>query len=365
MLKYNIPSISESYKIPFVSEYKYKLDMGENLFPLHDSISNMVVSTNKTNINVYPVKDTNFDKLIEDIKKYNNIVTEEDVVMLTNGSDNALRLICLLFCTPDTKVLIPVPTYPNFETSLKTYNCKEIVNLEIDYKLSNDCIYGIISDELTKKYDLCYLVNPNMPIGYTLSNNNIETLVVSHPNTMFIIDEAYLEYCELETNSKLITKYNNIIIVRTFSKFFGIPAVRIGYLIASNKIIKLLDPYYNQKDITNVAINCAITSLANINHYKNNNIELQKVILYIHNFFNIILKCENKKIYDYVLRDGMYFMVICKNPEDLKTYFDNNKIAVRNKNLDIKGAIRITIPPYNICEIVMKLLYEYQNNIMP
>lgn len=53
---------------------------------------------------------------------------------------------------------------------------------------------------------MCYLVNPNMPIGYTLSNEHIETSLDTYPNTIFIVDEAYLEYSEYNTNANLILK---------------------------------------------------------------------------------------------------------------------------------------------------------------
>jgi histidinol-phosphate aminotransferase len=363
MFKYNIVPIETSYKIPYSPEYKYKLDIGENLFPVHPSINNVLqICYDNTNVNYYNNKDENFDRLICEIKRYNSIINDEETVIITNGSDNALRIICMLFCTPSSKILIPTPTYPNFEACLKTYRYKEIVNLDINYNLDNHTIYDVINEELKKQYDMCYLVNPNMPIGYTLSNEHIETFLTTYPNTVFIVDEAYLEYSEYKTNANLIMKYNNIIVVRTFSKFFGIPAVRIGYLMAPPKIIQLLDPYYNQKDVTKIAINCALSVFNYIDHYHNNMVEFNKVKVYIKDYFdNNIINSGNKQIFDYILRDGMYFTVMCNDPYELKDYFDKHGIIIRNKNADIKGAVRVTIPPMDICIEVMQLLYDYQH----
>jgi histidinol-phosphate aminotransferase len=92
---------------------------------------------------------------------------------------------------------------------------------------------------------------------------------------MFIIDEAYVNFCTsllengggINSNScsYLAEKYNNIAVVKTFSKFFSLAGLRLGYVVYKNA--RFLDPYSNQKDITGIAIAAGIACLKNIDYY--------------------------------------------------------------------------------------------------
>lgn len=361
MYKYNKNAENlNSYKIPSTKNFKYKLDMGEWNFPIHETVINEASNITNNELSLYNVYDEQFEELIKLIKLYNHLDIENPDynVIVTNGSDNSLRLILDLFATDKSKFLIPVPSYYHFECMLNTFKIKHLEKLYIDYKLDNNNIFILINNELSNNYDLCYLVNPNMPIGYTLSNENIELLLINNPNTIFVIDEAYIEFSECHSSAPLIKKYNNLIIVKTFSKFFSLASLRIGYLISNNKIIKLLDPYYNQKDVTKIAINCAYKSLQNISHYDKNKSEFLEIRSYIKNRLDKIIM-NNSKIFEYILRDGMYFTLLTHNPRQLHEYFEKNNIATRNKNDDIPGAIRITISRKEIMDEVFTILEKY------
>ena len=211
---------------------------------------------------------------------------------------------------------------------------------------------------LENKYDLCYLVNPTMPIGHILKREQISNILNQFPNTMFIVDEAYVEFTKNNSLSSLIEEYNNVVVVRTFSKFFGLASLRLGYLMTNEKIMKLLKPYYNYKDITKLSVGCALLSLKNYDHYDNN----KKIFFEIKDFIKINLQKlveNNKKFIDFIINEGMFFTLICDEPSELKKYFDLHSIAVRNKNCDIKGAVRFTIIDKQAMEEVFEILNKY------
>jgi histidinol-phosphate aminotransferase len=301
--------------------------------------------------------DDEFNDLLNEIKKYNGLTNNGDTVLLTNGSDNALRLILQLFATPDTTVLMPVPSYVHFEYVLNTFEVKSVTKPYIHYTLTNTEVNDLLLDELTKGYDVCYIVNPSMPIGHILTHDNIQNMLKIHSNTLFVIDEAYLEFSSSCSCANLIEEFNNLIVVKTFSKFFSLASLRIGYLMSNANIVSLLKPFYNYKDITKMSVSCALSSLKNVDFYKNNKKDFLNIKQYIINNLNDLVK--NNKIKNFIFNEGMYFTIICEDPADLKNYFDKNNIAVRNKNCDITGALRITVGNYENMENVFNVLKDY------
>jgi histidinol-phosphate aminotransferase len=357
MFKYKkVAENLEPYKIPSTTEYKYKMDMGEWSLPIHPSVNQEL--KNFDSLYRYGVLDDGFNNLLNLIKKYNGLTNEKETVLLTNGSDNALRLILELFATEESKILIPIPSYVHFECMLDTFKVKEVNKPYMNYNLSNEELYNFLLNELSKEYDLCYLVNPSMPIGHILSISNLKSILSNNPNTLFVVDEAYIEFSNNSSCAYLTEHFNNLIVVRTFSKFFSLASLRLGYLMTNHNLIKLLKPYYNYKDITKIAVNCATQSLLNIDFYEKNKETYLNLKKYVIENLEEIIK-NNDKITDYIMKDGMYFTIICKDPADLKKYFDSHSIAVRNKDCDIKGAIRLTINNGEVMKIVFDILRKY------
>ena len=236
------------YTLPFHKEYKYKLDMVENFFQPTPNLE-------LKNLHLYPVFDEDHFKLIKQISKY--VGTKESNILLTCGSDAALELICKTFLKKDSTVLIVVPTYPHFFSFLNVP--KENIKT-VEVKDENE-FFKIEP----KGFNLCYFCLPNIPFGYTFQFKEVKKLVENNPSTLFIIDEAYFEYGNVNFIS-LTELFNNVIVTRTFSKFFGLAALRIGFLVYQN--ISVFDSTYNSKSVTLVAKKQAMIVLENIEHYK-------------------------------------------------------------------------------------------------
>ena len=350
-IKYNKKTeYLEPYIIPVSTNNKYKLDMGEWSFPCHNSV--LLEIEKFKGVERYNVMDNEYDLLLSLIKTYNDIKSE---ILLTNGSDNGLRLLLELFATPESNFLVPVPSYVHFECMLNTFIVNSVYKPYIDYRCSNEEYYNKLNEILNNNnYDVCYLVNPSMPVGHLLNEEQLINLVSNYKHTVFIIDEAYLEFTEQKTFSKFVENYKNLIVVKTFSKFFSLASLRIGYTVCSSEVKKLLYPYYNSKDITKLSINCAIKTLENINYYLTIKNELNSIKTYLKIELNKLV--NSNKITDYILNEGMYFTIICNDPSYVKLIFEEHSIAVRNKNSDITGATRITIDKKDVMEQVIKIL---------
>jgi len=355
-MKYNKKTENlNAYMLQPTYGYKYRLDIGEWELPVHLTVIERLQTFH--DVCRYGAINDDFNQLIYEIQKYNN-VQNMDNVLLTNGSDNALRIILELFSTPESKFLVPVPSYTHFESMLKMCNVK-LDKPYMDYKWSNNDLCQFLLEELKKEYDLCYIVNPSMPIGHLINDADIQTLLTLYPNTVFIVDEAYLEFSTHQSCAPLIEQYNNLIVVKTFSKFFSLASLRIGYLMTNPSIISLLKPLYNYKDITQISVQCALQTLLHNDFYNENKKQFFETKRYIIKQLTELVK-NNSKITDYIMNDGVYFTLICKDPSEVKTFFDGHSIAVRNKDCDIKGALRITVGTQESMEKVIEVLKLYK-----
>ena len=356
-MKYNKKSETlKTYSLPSSVGYDHRLDLGEWTFPVHPSVSDQVTTFNP--LCRYGSIDHEFTSLVHEIKTYTHI-HGNDSVIITNGSDNALRLILQVFATETSTFFVPKPSYNNFELMLDTHTIHHVSAPLIDYTFTNDELYSWLLQELTIPYDVVYLINPSMLIGHLITTKQIESMLQKHSHTLFIIDEAYIEFSNQESCAPLIELYSNLIVVKTFSKFFSLASLRIGYLLTNPKLVSLIKPYYNYRDISPIAVKCALSTLQHIDFYKQNKQLYFEIKKYIIQQLTSI-KLENENIIDFIMKDGVYFMIICNYPNHLQEYLSQHGVYVRSKHSDLKGGIRITISTYESMNAVFELLRQYR-----
>ncbi|MCL5129203.1 histidinol-phosphate transaminase [Algibacter sp. L4_22] len=146
--------------------------------------------------------------------------------LFTNGATEAFYLIAQLFS--NKRAAIVAPTFAEYEDACKIFH--------LNYEL-------IASTELKKtNADLVFICNPNNPNGNVFSKDELEFLFQQKPETTFVIDEAYIEFTtRIESIVSLTAKYSNLIIVRSLTKTFTIPGLRLGYVVSNaSNIVKLL-----------------------------------------------------------------------------------------------------------------------------
>lgn len=179
-------------------------------------------------VNEYPSGD--YAKLKGKIAKYAGVKTEN--ILVGNGSDEVIDLITRAF---GKKVIIPVPTFSQFEAAARRCgNVPKLVNCMhgMSYKLK-------FADNDLKKATLAWVCNPNNPTGSRTTQREIID-VLQRTDGVVAVDECLFEYMG-ETSIPLLQKYRNLIITRSFSKAFGIAGLRLGYAIADKRIIEVLD----------------------------------------------------------------------------------------------------------------------------
>ncbi|OIJ12800.1 threonine-phosphate decarboxylase [Anaerobacillus arseniciselenatis] len=169
-----------------------------------------------------------------------SVGVHQDEVLVTNGGAEAIFLVAKYF--ENRKALIVQPTFSEYERACLHYHIDvEDVFLEKEsqFQLPFTCI-----QEKLKYSDVVFLCRPNNPTGTVIEKNEIERLLKEaiKNDTYIVVDEAFVDFlftsdCSL---TSFISSYPNLILLRSLTKMYTIPGLRIGYLIANRKIIKAL-----------------------------------------------------------------------------------------------------------------------------
>lgn len=234
MLKFGRQELHDlpAYKIQFPykelhSDKITKLDANES--SINAGVGDGIF--NGLDINRYP--DPEASELCELIAEECGVRPE--TIVVGNGSDELINN--LMVCFYGQRVVIPDITYPVYSHFAKIYR----ISLET-FPLTSDTFdfpedVGSYYKRLTP--DLSFFSYPNNPTGNCFDSEKIETLVRENPRTLFVIDEAYVEYSQ-KTLIALVHEYRNVALLRTLSKAWGLAGIRIGYVIANDDVANLL-----------------------------------------------------------------------------------------------------------------------------
>ncbi len=230
--------------------------------------------------NSYP--DYNSQKLINKLADLCKLKPQN--FWISNGSDAILDSIPALFSSTkeDENIIIPDLTYGRIEQTsiVRGVKFKKIAlkngYIDLDATLKN----------IDKKTSIIYIVNPNMPTGTSYNYDELDKFLSKVPtNILVVIDEAYIEFSigvkkSFEHDHKLVKKYDNVLITRTFSKMFAIAGHRIGYMVASEHIVELFKRAIQVFPVSSLSSMVALKVLTDIPYYENvyklNKIEKEK-----------------------------------------------------------------------------------------
>lgn len=169
----------------------------------------------------------------------------EESIFLGNGSDEVIDLLIRIFCTPGTdNIIMPRPTYGMYKVSAATSDVevKEVLS-KSDFQLDVPALLAAV----TPQSKILFLCHPNNPSGNALHEDDMMALIRDFPGIV-VIDEAYIDFCSDRSMLSQLTNFDNLVIMQTFSKAWGLAGLRLGIAYASPYIIELLykvKPPYN------------------------------------------------------------------------------------------------------------------------
>jgi threonine-phosphate decarboxylase len=185
-------------------------------------------------IKYYP--DQTCKDLIKSLKEYTGI--REENILVGNGSTEIIKIFCDAFLRKGKEVIIPLPTFSEYEANCLLRGAR----INYIYPTENlDIPHEKILEEISNAVAI-FLCSPNNPTGKMMEEKKIEEIILSclESNCLVLLDEAYIEFTNSRGFGKKVEEYENLAVLRSLTKFFSIPGLRIGYCLASEKIMNIL-----------------------------------------------------------------------------------------------------------------------------
>jgi len=292
---------------------------------------------NKINFSKYP--DNKSKNLRLAISK--NFKCKFEKIICGAGSDEIIQIICQLFLKPKDEVIVPQYSFLMYRIYSKITGANVVYAKENNYKIS----VSEIIKKVSKKTKIVFLANPNNPTGtYLKKKELIQLRKKLRSNILLVVDDAYDEYIQKKdyvSGLKLFNKSKNVIILRTFSKIYGLAALRIGWGYGPKKIIEamnIIKPPFNVNMAAQLGAVASLNDKSFIKKSIKHNILWGNKIKKFLNKFKIITNDVNTNFFLLNFNDCRY------SANYIQKKLENNGIILRSmKTYKIKNALRLTI----------------------
>ena len=307
-----------------------KLNTNENPYPPSPKTAAAIRNFASDENRLYP--DPAASELVSAIASEHGI--RESEVFVGVGSDDVLGMCFLTFFNGQLPVLFADITYSFYDVWAELFRIPyETVPL--------DDTFAIRPEDYEKPAGGIVIANPNAPTGKLLPAEDIEKIISRHPECVVIVDEAYVDFGG-ESALGLIRRYNNLIVVRTFSKSRSLAGVRIGYAMADEALIRCLNDVkysYNSYTMSRLAIKAGVASISDKEYFR----ECLDKIIATRERSTVLLE----KLGFQVIPSASNFLFAThpeKQAEDIFNYLKSRKIYVRWWNKPrIRNYLRITV----------------------
>ena len=230
---------------------KLRLDMNENMLGCSPRAIKALRGLEAGDLAMYPEKGA----AIARMAPYFGVHPAE--MLLSNGIDDALRLIADAFLETGRTALLVEPTFPMYSFFAGQRDAR-VRSLRYDSVLSFPLKQAL--HELRAGPSIFFLANPNNPTGTLLSRPELKKILIAAKRTLVVLDEAYYEFSGV-TALPWIRRYKNLIVTRTFSKVTGLAGLRLGCVFAHKELTKILKRAESPFPVSIAAIACAEAAL--------------------------------------------------------------------------------------------------------
>lgn len=181
-----------------------------------------------------------------------------DELLLTNGTDEAIHLICETYLSPGDEVLIVVPTFAMFEIYAAATGARVIsISAGPDFAFPTETVIA----QVNSRTRLIAVANPNNPTGAFVRPADLARIAQAAPDGALLVDEAYFEFCG-ETMASRWREIPNLFVSRTFSKAYGMAGLRIGLLMGNLEQMSVVRRGSSPYNLNSVALACLPAALA-------------------------------------------------------------------------------------------------------
>jgi histidinol-phosphate aminotransferase len=240
------------YHPPLAGRDALRLDFNENTFAASPKVIERLRQTTAEGLTKYPEREG-----VERVAAA-HFGLEADQVLLTNGVDEAIHLVCAAFLEEDDEAIICPPTFFMYEVSVRmmTANLRRV---QADATL--EFPYARFLEAITPKTKLIIVASPNNPTGAVVSREHLLAICAAAPQAVVMVDEAYYHF-HGETTMGDIAAVPNLLVARTFSKAYGLASLRIGMLVGNAGLMQYVRKVSSPYNVNGVALDCLPVALA-------------------------------------------------------------------------------------------------------
>ncbi len=329
-----------------------KLNTNENPYPPASGVRAALKSMDTDRLRLYP--DPTAGLLVEELARFYNVGTDQ--IFVGVGSDDVLSMCFLTFFNSKKPVFFPDITYSFYKVWAELYR--------IPYECQRvDENFRLVKEDYYRENGGVIFPNPNAPTALYEELNVVEDIIAHNQDVIVIVDEAYIDFAG-RSALELIDKYDNLIVVQTFSKARSMAGMRIGYAISNPGLIRYLNDAkysFNSYTMNQTSLICGVEAVKDKEYFEEG---LRKIIN-----TREWAKGELRRL-GFVFTDSKANFIFASHPDyDAKDLFEAMKakgIYVRYWGSErIEQYMRITVGTREEMEILFTFLREYMNKGEP
>ncbi|MDR0272034.1 MAG: histidinol-phosphate transaminase [Clostridiales bacterium] len=321
-----------------------KLNTNENMYPPSPKMTEALNVADFSRLRLYPDGDSAIlASAIADV-----LGVKKENIFCGNSSDEVLALAYQAFYTGKSNVISPDVSYgfypvwgEMYDVGLSFAPVRDDFSIDTDdYKNSN----GVI------------IANPNAPTSLALGLSCIEKIVANNPNGVILIDEAYIDFAQVESAVSLLDKYENLLVVRTFSKSHSMAGLRVGFAVGSPALIdglRRVRDAFNTYPLDMLAQIAATAAFSDVAYTK----DVTAKIIKTREKTIAALREAGVNVLD---SQANFIFMECADAEALYKFLYENKILVRYWKIPrIKNFLRVSIGTDENMEVVVQCVNRF------
>lgn len=236
-----------------------KLNTNENPYPPSPRVRKVLDRYKESDLRLYP--DPNSTALVQAIADYNKV--ESDQVFVGVGSDDVLAIAFMTFFNSGKPILFPDITYSFYDVWANLFQIPfEQIPLNDNFE--------IITSDYYRENGGVVIANPNAPTGIAQGIEALEDIVKHNQDVVVIIDEAYVDFSNVSA-LELIEKYDNVLIVQTYSKSRALAGMRIGHALGSKDLIAAMNDVrfsFNSYPMTRLSVEIGVAAIEDVEYFE-------------------------------------------------------------------------------------------------
>lgn len=241
---------------------KYDFSVNTNPLGMPDYVEK-VISKNVDLYSKYP------DRKCCDLKEAiaSHEPTEVNQIVCGNGASELLMAICASM-SKDKKInaLIMAPTFSGYERAVKIYGGK------VSYYKSYNELYMLLENNKSsdEKINLLFICNPNNPTGEVIENTELKNIIdtTNKSKVLTVVDECFIDFTHEKSVVDFIDDYDNLIVLKAFTKFYSMAGIRLGYICANKKVCEEIEQYLPEWNVSTIAQAAGINAINDREKFK-------------------------------------------------------------------------------------------------